>query len=465
MLDTRPYIFVSPRMMARVDEWPPAPEGMVTKRTSYGHHAFWAAQISYIPAISLSDVDAHLFGADANSRISWLLNRQIRFLYNLAEITNNSSTFELRYIADPRPGMEARVGIALLGKTFHDDPGTAERLALAQWERVSAFFPTEAPYSYPLLPATLPLDPPGTPAWERAGFFHWFTPIPDEEIVAGNYGLVEIRKFEDWPVYHVGIHDVDYIPHQFVPPVEYTGMVRLLEALSRQSRTACVAITLRPQRLAPSERIEIARFADYYARADAGLVERASSLSGPRSSAVPKGYEAYFQQRASRGKRVYQQLNEQADALFLLSIRVMAEQSMAPALTEAMGAELIANAAGASPSHYAAMTPEDAAEAEWARFNFRWLEMERWGVSREVVRHHHLARLRFFATPQEAVAAFRLPTAPPGASLAGVRVANEPFVAIPTELPAPDDAIGFGQVTQAGVPQGVKYRLPRRSLA
>ena len=100
-----PYVFVSPRMMARVDRVTPAG---VTTETHEGHHAIWAAMIPFIPAFSLANQEAQAFGLNANDRVPWLLERHIRFLYDLAEITNHQATFELRYVADPRPGMPAR---------------------------------------------------------------------------------------------------------------------------------------------------------------------------------------------------------------------------------------------------------------------------------------------------------------------------------------------------------------------
>src|SRR6185312_15231542 len=130
MSATSPYIFVSQRMIARVDT-PQHQHGGVLTQTNEGHHAIWAARIPYIPA--LSQETARLFGSDETSRIRWLLDRQTRFLYGLAQIINHQATFELRFIADPRPGIDARVALILFGKTFASDPADAETIARLQW--------------------------------------------------------------------------------------------------------------------------------------------------------------------------------------------------------------------------------------------------------------------------------------------------------------------------------------------
>jgi hypothetical protein len=67
-------------------------------------------------------------------------------------------------------------------------------------------------------------------------------------------------------------------------------------------------------------------------------------------------------------------------------------------------------------------------------------------------------------TMPEAVAAFRLPTAVPGAHLHGIEVTDEPFTNVPTDAPRADDVSGLGKVTTSGVPLAIDYRLPRSAF-
>lgn len=459
MSTTTPYIHVVGPMMARRDVWPETPQGALTTETVQGYHAFWAARIPYIPAVPLAD------GLNANNRIGWQMSRQVRFLYDLAQIHVNSSTFELRYIADPRPGMEARVSLVLLGKVFSEDQQEAERIARGQWERVSALFPSEAPYLYPLAPTTEQADPAGVEPWEAESFSHWFTPIALDELTAGRYAIVELRKHEDWPQRPVALHDVDYIPHHFVPPIDYTGMTRLLDALSRQPSAAYIGVALRPQRLAPRERSEIARFSNYYARAAKGELLGADQALLTQRSLDQHAFDAKFLQRAELGKQVFGALNEQSEALALISVRVVAKKAEQTLLTQTMGSEIVANTGLEYPCAYDPVTPGSDAEFQVAMFNMRWLEMERWGISPRLQRFHDLWRLRFLVTMPEAVAAFRLPTALPGAYLHGIDVTDEPFTSVPTDAPQPDDVTGLGQVTTSGVALAIDYRLPRRAFS
>lgn len=470
MPSATPYIYISPRMMGRVDRVANPAQRGVTTETIEGYHAIWAAMIPYIPALSFTDEEAHTFGPDANSRIQWLLNRQISFLYALAQITNHQATFELRYIVDPRPGTEARVSLVLLGKSFTTDAGFARTVAQAQWERVRALFPSEAPFRYPLAPVMEETDPPGTPAWEATSFTHWFEPIADAELDSGLYGLIEIRKHEDWPVLQFMGNanlDLDYIPHPFVPPVDYTGMARLLEALSRQTHKAYVGITIRPQRLTPREEVQFTRFADWYTKAANGELINMNPVEDIRKTVLGwSEYDPYFRQRAALGKRIYESLARERQALLLTNIRIVGLVSALPALKEALGSEIIANSGTAYPCEYDAVIPHPGPQFQWARYNMRWLELERWGVSAQLAqRAPELVRFRFFVTVLEAIAVFRLPTAPPSGQLRGMEVQEDFSTEVPTDTPAPDDLVGLGQVAVGGGALPIDYRLPRSALA
>lgn len=475
---TTPYILVSPRMLARVDvESPPPYRGVVTQ-TEWGHHAIWAATIPYIPAVLTTEQVPHTFGTDATDRIRWLLDRQTRFLYALAQITNQQATFELRYVADPRPSVGARVMLVLLGKSFTRDPGEAEAIARAQWERVAALFPSEAPFHYPLVPVTGESDAPGTPRWEADSFAHWFEPITDADLDTGHWSLIELRKHEDWPRYRfIGqtTLTVDYIPHPFVPRVEYTAVARLLEVLAHQARCATVAVTLRPQRPTAYEEMQLTRYADWYEQAANGHIVNLNPAMQVRKEQGNNGDEADFKRRASFGKTVYEHLAHERQSLFLAAVRIVADPTEIPALTEALGSQLIANNGQEATSTYDPCMPEPGPQTQWARFNMRWLEMERWGISREMMRMatptpdgsyaSEVARFRFFVTVHEANAAFRLPTAPPDDQLDGLPVRDEPFTAIVAAAPEPDDVRGLGNVTMSGAERPIAYHIPGHLLA
>lgn len=470
MPSTLPYIFVSPRMMGRVDGISNPAQRGVTTETVVGHHAIWAAMVPYIPALSMSDQEAHTFGSDATSRIQWLLNRQVRFLYDLAQITSHQATFELRYVADPRPGTEARVSLVLLGKSFTPEASDARIAAQTQWERVSALFPSEAPFRYPFMPITEETDPPGTLSWEATSFRHWFEPVTDAELHSGQYNLIEIRKHEDWPTLSFlgNAHlDLDYIPHPFVPPMNYTDMVRLLEALSRQSHKAYIGITIRPQRLIPREEVQFTHFADWYTKAANGDVRNTNPVVVIQEVVLGRNdYHAYFRQRAELGKQVYEILARERQSLLLTNIRAVAPPSALPALKEALGSEIIANSGTAYPCQYDVVTPHPGLETKWAHYNMRWLELERWGITSQLAQKApELVRFRFFTTVLEAIAVFRLPTAPPDGKLPGMKVIDYPFIEVPTDPLARDDLVGLGQVVARGSVLPIEYRLPRSALA
>ncbi len=140
MLADTPYIYVSPRMFARIEREPIPPQHGVRTETVEGYHAFWVATIPFIPAFALADQEAASFGLDASKRVQWLFSRQMRFLYDLAQITNHQATFELRLAAYPRQGAEPKVGIALLGKSFAQDERLVRQGAETQGDRVRTRF-------------------------------------------------------------------------------------------------------------------------------------------------------------------------------------------------------------------------------------------------------------------------------------------------------------------------------------
>lgn len=471
-----PYIHVSPLMEARVDLEPLRPRAGIITQTVLGHHAIWAATVPYIPAVIGQAVNA--FSPTGDNRASWLLKRQLQLLHGLTQITNHQATFELRYVVDPRPGTHARVTPVFLGKSFAHDPKTAREIAQLQWERVSALFPSEPPFYYPFVPVIEEADPPGTPDTEASGFSHWFEPVSDSELNSGLWRLIELRKHEDWPrlpIIGKAHFDVDYIPHPFVPPVEYASMARLLEALARLDQRAFVAITLRPQPLTAREDLLLAKIADWYDKAARGELINMNPAVEEQRRQGNFDYDAEFRRRAEFGQRVYTQLARDRAALLLYGIRIVAGAGDLASLKEAVGSELITNTSGSYQCQYDVCIPQPGAEHQLARFNMRWLELERWAISPLLVLPSqerpdvmHVAdsgRLRFFVTASEALALFRLPADGADAHLHGMEVRDEPFTAVPIDSPRPDDLTGLGDATVAGVTLPIPYRVPRSSLA
>src|SRR5436309_9325751 len=120
---SQPYLFTSPRMVALVDRAQMVPAEGPIADSIYGYHTFWAAEVPFIPAhVSKDDRD---FDTEATNRIARAVQRQVRFLYDLAQSRDNLSTFELRLVAWRHPGGPATVRIAFLGKTFHANEQTA----------------------------------------------------------------------------------------------------------------------------------------------------------------------------------------------------------------------------------------------------------------------------------------------------------------------------------------------------
>src|SRR5690348_16169451 len=113
----QPYLFTSQRMVASVDRPQMIPAEGPIADSIYGFHTLWAAEVPFIPAhVGKDDRD---FDTEATNRLSRVVQRQVRFLYDLAQCRDNLATFELRFVARPQSDGLTRIGIAFLGKTFH----------------------------------------------------------------------------------------------------------------------------------------------------------------------------------------------------------------------------------------------------------------------------------------------------------------------------------------------------------
>src|SRR5260221_2870038 len=173
----QPYLFTSARMVALVDRPQMVPTEGPIADPIYGYHTLWAAEVPFIPAhVGRDDRD---FDVEATNRISRAVQRQVRFLYDLAQSRDNLSTFELRLVARPQPGGLAKVGIVFFGKTFHPNEQISRKLALGLWDKFSAIFPREVPFSYPLLPVG---EASGTGSAQIYSFRQWYEPIPFDKL-------------------------------------------------------------------------------------------------------------------------------------------------------------------------------------------------------------------------------------------------------------------------------------------
>ncbi len=452
----QPYLFTSERMIGLVDRphMRPLPgEGLISD-TVFGYHTLWAAEVPFIPALSERKEKA------SGERIAQVLQRHMRFLAALAGLRGFSATFELRLVFWPRPDRQAKVSMAFLGKTFHPDQAISRQQAFRLWDTFCALFPTEAPFSYPLVPVQY-LDK--AVSAETHSFQQWFEPLPWQD-VSQPQSIVELRKYEDWPtVRDIGgtLHIRDYIPHPFRPAEDFSALPNLLTTLARQQQICLVAITLRPQALTAHEIVILHEMADWYrqrAKGEAPIDNPASAVLSKFKSNV---FEAYMRPRAEFGQQVYENIIREHHSLFLARIQVAGLPFVQHDVVETLGSTLIANRGESYPSQWmrAIPRPED---FRAARFNLQWLEFARWGISPLLRQDRRFIRLGQLATVYEIAGLFCLPVAPAEGRLAGVEVRDEPF---PARLPSAPGEIALGTVLDHGVPTSLPGTLSREALA
>ncbi len=421
----------------------------------YGYHTLWVAEVPFIPAYM--GKDEHGFEQGASHRLSKVLGRQVRFLYDLAQSRNHQATFELRMVCRPQAEGLSRIGIAFVGKVFHENEHISRQLARTLWDKFSAVFPLEAPFSYPLVPVG---KEPGLAAPHTQSIDTWLEPLPFEQLTHPE-SIVEIRKYEDWPTirsFGNVLNSQDYIPHRFIPALDYSAMARLFETLARQRETCMVAITLRPQLLTDQEALNLHKINDWYRRMAHGEVVVTSHVSEILKEFKTDVLQSYTHSRAEMGMSVYENLVKEQRSLLLVRLQVVGLPAPED-LIEALGSEIMANAGSAYPSRWTRITPT-AQEQRWARFNLQWLEFARWGISPIIQRFPALIRLRQLATVAEAVGAFRLPIASQDGGLAGLDVRDEPFT-LPNRSVAPhEQVIELGVIQDRGIPTGVPCSLP-----
>lgn len=460
MQQPRPYFFTSPRMIAMVDRQQMIPAEGPVADAMYGYHTLWAVEVPFIPApVDRSDRD---FRTEATNRIARSMQRQVRFLYDLAQSRDHLTTFELRLVSHPQANGLAKVAIAFLGKVFHPNEHISSRLALESWNKFSAVFPREVPFSYPLIP----VQEHAARNQATASFQDWYEPIPFEQLTQFA-SIVEIRKFEDWPTLrNIGgvYHAHDYIPHPFIAALDYSAMARLFETMAHQQETSVVAITLRPQLLTDQEELILHEHAEWFEKLSKGYVDEDNPVAEVMRELKNHVFEAYPRARAELGSKVFNNLKRESRSLFTIRLQVVGSPTARNDVIESLGSEVMANAGTAYPSRWSRVEATNAQEMKWAQFNFQWLEFARWGISSLIQQCPAIVRLRQLTTVLEAAGAFRLPVAP-GGGLAGLEVRDEPF-SLPACIPEMrEKTVTIGNIVDRGVPTTLPALLPASLLS
>lgn len=450
-----PFLFTSPRMVALVDRPQMVPNEGPVADSIYGYHTFWAAEVPFIPAYVSKD--ARDFDREATNRITRMTQRYVRFLYDLAQSRDNLTTFELRFVARPQESGLAKVGIAFIGKTFHPNEQMSRKLALALWNKFNAVFPREVPFSYPLLPV---YEHPPTDS--ECSFQQWFEPISFGEL-SQFASVVELRKYEDWPTLrNIGgvYHAHDYIPHPFVPALDYSAMARLFETMAHQDSTCMVAVTIRPQTLTDQEDLLLHEHARWFERLASGQINEDNPLAEVLHEMKNDVLDAYPKAHAEQGRQVFNVLKRECRSLFAIRLQVVGNPVAEDSLIEALGSEVMANAGNAYPSRWSRVEASTIAEFRWALFNLQWLEFARWSISPLIQQAPALVRLRQLATALEVSGAFRLPVSPGSGGLAGLDVRDEPF-SLPHTTQSKGHMPGFalGTIQDRGIPTCIPCSL------
>lgn len=399
-----PYIYTSPRVFVQEATDFNNERGVVYREIG-GEHAIWAARVPFLPAMMSDD-----FTRLGKQRILLVMQRQFRFIYDLARARENRATFELRFIATPNPvpGQPNLIDIAFLGKVFATRQRTGQPLAEKLWDKFVNNFPLEDPFNYPLEPVT-----------DEAEFRGYYEPIPFDELQPA--GLLEIRKYEDMPIRSTAPlgrveRKGDYIAHPFVPNTDFNPMNRFFAALATQPQKTYVGISLRPTHMFDQEIFNVS-FA-------IGQFKKTATEDDDVT-------EEYIRTRSQIGFYVYQQLMREREQLVMVRVHVVGETDTPRGLAEALGSEMMGNAENKYPTQWAAAQPADDQELAIAVNNLRYLEHDFWGYT---IASPPLQRLRYLASAQEAYGAFRLPVPPESGYMPGVLVKQEPFVAPADEL-------------------------------
>ncbi|MBP7212638.1 MAG: ATP-binding protein [Anaerolineaceae bacterium] len=377
----------------------------VTYKALSGVHAIWAARVPFLPAM-LSD-DLTRVG---NDRIGLVQKRQFRFIYDLTRIRENHSTFNLRFIStpNPTPGQPNLIDMIYLAKVFGKNQQHALILAEKLWEKFYSLFPIEEPFGYPIEPVT-----------NKEEFLFFYEPIKFQSLTSEN--VLEIRKYEEMPIRpmtalapkeRVG----DYIVHPFVPSQTSNPMSRFFASLASQPEKSYVDVSLRPTKMFDQEIYNVSFMI--------GMFKKTANED-------QDVLEEYIRKRAQIGVYVYESLMIEREQLQMVRVHLVGETSAPRSLAEALGSEMMGNAANIYPTTWVASQPANEEQFQTELNNIRFLEHDFWG---HTIAAPPLQRLRYFCTEQEAYGAFRLPIPPESGYIPGTLVRNEPFISPIDEL-------------------------------
>jgi len=370
-----------------------------------GFHGVWAARIPFLPAM-LSEDFKHI----GVQRISLIQQRQFRFIYDLARIRENNSTFMLRFISTPNPlaGQPNLIDIIFLGKIFSKNKSSVQPFGELLWERFSSIFPTEEPFNYPLETII-----------NKNEFLEYYEPIKFSTIEPEH--ILEIRKFEEMPISSTAKlgrveRKGDYISHPFVPDQNFNPLGSFFQTLTTQPAKCSADVSLRPTKLFDQEIFNVSFMI--------GQFKKTASEDDDVT-------EEYIRKRSQIGVYVYENLMLEREQLMMVRVQLVGEDYSPKGLANALGSEMMGNAANKYPTMWNQVQPTNSDQMETVMHNLMKLEHDIWG---NTIASAPLTRLRYFVTAQEAYGAFRLPVPSESGYMPGVLIRNEPFITPVDEL-------------------------------
>ncbi|MGV8026685.1 MAG: ATP-binding protein [Anaerolineaceae bacterium] len=399
-----PFIFTSEWSYINLPKEYNNQDGVVYKRNE-GEHSIWAARVPFIPSMISDDLTR-----PGTQRTSLIQQRQFRFIYDLARIRENQSTFTLRFISTPNTilGQPNLIDMVFLGKVFSKNKGKSQYYAESLWERFFNIFPMEDPFGYPLIPIS-----------SQEEFLCYYQPITFSTISPES--IYEIRKFEDMPISSTSSigrveRKGDYIAHPFVPNQNFNPMGRFLLSLSSQPQKCFVDISIRPTRMFDQEILNVSYMIGQFKK------------SASEDNSVT---EEYIRKRSQIGLLIYDNLMLEREQLLMVRVHIVGDNYSPLGLAESLGSEMMGNIANKYPTTWVPVRPADEKQMQTEIYNLCFLEHDFWGTT---IAPEPLVRLRYLATAQEAYGAFRLPVPSESEYMPGILVRNEPFVTPSDEL-------------------------------
>ena len=404
MITNQPFIYLSKEKSVNKAVDFNNESGVIYKR-ELGYHSIWAARVPFLPAMTSDDLTRM-----GTQRTNLIQQRQFRFIYDLARSKKHRSTFTLRFISTPNPreGHPNIVDMIFFGKVFSQDKHLSKILAQELWEKFLSNFPMEDPFGYSILPVT-----------EEVEFNSYYQPIDFNKINENQ--LLEVRKYEDLPIKNPAIlsrveRKGDYIAHPFVPSQDFNPMGRFFMALSNQPQKCYTDISIRPTKMYDQEIINVSFMVGQFKK------------TATEDDDVT---EEYIRKRSQIGVYVYDNMMVEREQLFMIRVHLVGENKAPKSLAEALGSEMMGNAANRYPTQWSIVSPLNLDEEKIAINNIRYFEHDFWG---KTIASPALKRLRYLSTATETYGAFRLPVPPESGYMPGILVRHEPFILPMDEL-------------------------------